>query len=395
MTMKSIEEVELESKRVFLRADLNVPLNPNREVADDTRIVSVLPTIKYILRKGGRLILASHLGRPKGEKDDRFSLLPVAEKLQDLLDRDVIMAPDCVGDGVRVVSNQLKEGDVLVLENLRFHDGEKSNNPEFAKSLASLADVYVNDAFGTCHRAHASVVGVPSLMEIKCAGMLIRKELRYLKFAVEDPDRPYLAILGGAKVSDKIGVIFKLLGSINMLCIGGGMAYTFLSQMGIEVGASLVEKAKLSLAGDIRAEAERRNVKLILPVDHVIAKKPEKDAESRIVTNDEGIPAGFAGYDIGPKTMRLFEKAIAKAATIVWNGPMGVFEVDRFAEGTRYLANEVASSNALTIIGGGDSVSAVRAAGVADKITHISTGGGASLELLEGKQLPGIVALET
>ena len=395
MTIRSVEEIELEGKRVFLRADLNVPLDAERNVADDTRITAVLPTIKYILRKGGRLILASHLGRPKGEKDDRFSLIPVAQKVSELLGRDVIMAPECISDGVRVVANQLKEGEVLMLENLRFHPGEKANDPDFAKALSLMTDVYINDAFGTCHREHASVVGLPKYVSEKAAGMLLRKELRYLKIAIEDPGRPYLAILGGAKVSDKIGVIENLLKSIDVLCIGGGMAYTFLCQKGMAVGDSLVEPGKLSLAGDIMAEARRRKVELILPVDHVIAAKPERLSAARTVSNEKGIPVGMSGYDIGPETVYLFEQAISKASTIIWNGPMGVFEVDKFSRGTTALAVAVAHSSAISIIGGGDSVSAVKKAGVADKVTHISTGGGASLQLLEGKVLPGFEALES
>ncbi len=394
MTVKFVDEVELEGKRVFLRADLNVPLTDDRKVADDTRITAVLPTIKYILRNGGRLVLASHLGRPKGEKDERYSLMPVAEHLTELLERDVIMSPDTITDGVKIVANQLKEGELMMLENLRFHPGEKSNDVDFAKVLASITDVYVNDAFGACHRAHASVVGIPAYVMEKCAGMLIRKELRYLKFAIEDPDSPYMAILGGAKVSDKIGVIQNLLKSLDILCIGGGMAYTFLKKQGVEIGNSLVENSKLTLAGEILHEAQKNDVKIILPVDHVVAEKPEQKIRSRTVTNEEGIPEGMAGYDIGPETAFVFEQAINKAKTIVWNGPMGVFEVDRFARGTQGVAEAVSKCEGLTIIGGGDSVAAVKKAGVADKVTHISTGGGASLELLEGKVLPGIAALE-
>lgn len=394
MTIKYIDEMDFEGKRVFLRADLNVPLDKNRQVADDTRIVAVLPTIKYILRNGGRLIIASHLGRPKGERDEKFSLEPVALYISDLLEKDVIMAPDCVSEGVLIVANQLKEGELMVLENLRFHAGEKNNDPDFAKALASLMDVYVNDAFGVSHRVHASVVGVPRFVSEKCAGMLMRKELRYLKFAVKEPDKPYLAILGGAKVSDKIGVIKNLLPHIDMLCIGGGMAYTFLAKMGIEVGNSLVETKKLSLAGEIINEAKRKKVKLVLPVDHVVAEKPEKTSLSRTVSNENGIPSNMAGLDIGPETIYLFEQEINKAATIVWNGPMGVFEVDKFSNGTFSIAKAVAESEALSIIGGGDSASAIKKAGVADKVTHISTGGGASLEMLEGKILPGLAALE-
>jgi phosphoglycerate kinase len=395
MPVKFIEDLELDGRRVFLRADLNVPLTEDREVADDNRIVQVLPTIKYALRNGARLILSSHLGRPKGEKNEKFSMMPVAQRLSELLDRDVIMSPDCISDGVKVVANQLKEGELLLLENLRFHPGETTNDPDFARALAGLAEVYINDAFGASHRAHASVAGVPQYIADKGAGMLIRKELRYLKFAIEDPEPPYLAILGGAKVSDKIGVIRNLLKSINVLCIGGGMAYTFLKKKGVAVGKSLVEDGKLSLAGQIIDEAKSRGVQLLLPVDHLVSEKLDGKSVSRVVSNDKGIDDNFYGVDIGPETIAIFEQAIGKAKTIVWNGPMGIFEVDKFSEGTMALANAVAASDAISIIGGGDSASAMKKAGVADQVTHISTGGGASLELLEGKVLPGLAALET
>ena len=394
MGIKFVDDFDFDGKRVFLRADLNVPLDGNRNIADDTRIVAVLPTIKYILRNGGRLIIASHLGRPKSEKDEKFSMLPVAEKLAELLRKDVIMSSEVMTDGVKIVANQLKEGELMVLENLRFHPGEKTNDPEFARALASVTDIYVNDAFGVCHRAHASVVGITQYVSEKCAGMLVRKELRYLNLATQDPDRPFLAILGGAKVSDKIGVIKRLLTTVDSICIGGGMAYTFLAQSGIEIGNSLVEKGKLALAKEIMEEAKVKKVNLVLPLDHIAAEKPSHLAVSRTFSNEQGIPENLAGLDIGPETISLFNKYISKAATVFWNGPMGVFEVDKFSKGTMALAQAMAESSGLTIIGGGDSMAAVKKAGVGDKITHISTGGGASLELLEGKVLPGLAALE-
>ncbi len=394
MPINFVDDFEFEGKRVFLRADLNVPLDRDGNIVDDTRIVAVLPTIKYILRKGGRLVVASHLGRPKSHKDDKFSMTPVARKITELLNKDVIMSPEVISDGVKIVANQLKEGELMVLENLRFHPGEKTNDPKFAKALASMTDVYVNDAFGVCHRAHASVVGITDHVMEKCAGMLIRKELRYLNLATQDPDRPFLAILGGAKVSDKIGVIKRLMSNVDQICIGGGMAYTFLAQSGIEIGNSLIEKGKLSLAKEIMEEAEINKVEIVLPVDHIVADKPDSKAISRTFSNEQGIPENLAGFDIGPETTLLFKEQVEKAATIVWNGPMGVFEVDKFAKGTMALADAMAKCDALTIIGGGDSMAAIKKAGVSDQVTHISTGGGASLELLEGKVLPGLAALE-
>jgi len=392
MTIKYVDELELESNHVFLRADLNVPLNEG-VITDDTRILAVLPTIRQILRKGGRLIVASHLGRPKGKRVDDLSLMPVAQRLAELLDREVIMAPDVVSDGVKVVAMQLKDGEVMMLENLRFHPGETANDKEFAAKLSEMCQIYINDAFGSCHRAHASVDALPRMTRDKAAGFLMRKELRYLRGALDDPDRPFWAILGGAKVSDKIGVVNNLLDKVDGLIIGGGMAYTFLAAQGFEVGNSMVDKGNIGYARDVLDRAEKKGVQILLPVDHVVAAKIADDVEHRIVDNKQ-FPKDMMGLDIGPASIELFKKKLIGARTIVWNGPMGVFEHEAFAGGTYGVAKAVAESGALSIVGGGDSVSAVKKAGVADAIGHMSTGGGASLELLEGKTLPGIAALE-
>jgi phosphoglycerate kinase len=392
MAIKYLDDLQFEGKRVFLRADLNVPLKDGK-ITDDTRIQASLPTIRQILRKGGRLIIASHLGRPKGKRDESMSLMPVAERLAELLDRKVIMAPDVISDGVRVVANQLKDGEVLLLENLRFDPRETTNDADFAAKLAEITDVYVNDAFGSSHRAHASIDALPRLVKEKGAGMLMRKELRYLDQALADPNRPFWAVLGGAKVSDKLGVIQNLLKKVDGLIIGGGMAYTFLKAQGFEIGKSLLDESRLAYARQMLEEAEKRGVKVLLPVDHVVAAAIAPDAKTMIVSND-GIPPDQMGLDIGPKTVELFSAALAEAKTIVWNGPMGVFEQEAFSKGTFAIARAVAAADAVTVVGGGDSVSAVKKAGVADKISHISTGGGASLELLEGLTLPGVAALE-
>ncbi|HPQ69492.1 MAG TPA: phosphoglycerate kinase [bacterium] len=393
MAVKYIDELELEGKHIFLRADLNVPLAEGK-ITDDTRIRAVLPTVRKVLRDGGRLVVASHLGRPKGKYDEKLSLMPVAERMAELLDRDVIMAPDVVSDGVKVVAQQLKDGEVMMLENLRFIPGETANDPEFAAKLAELATVYVNDAFGSSHRAHASVEALPRLVEEKAAGYLMRKELRYLKEALADPERPFWAILGGAKVSDKIGVVNTLLDKVDGLIIGGGMAYTFLAAKGFEVGKSLVDGGRITYARETLARAEKKGAKILLPVDHVVAATIAADAAVKIVTNQD-FPTDMMGLDIGPETIRLYTDALVGAKTIVWNGPMGVFEHAPFAAGTIGIAKAVAESGSISIVGGGDSVSAVKKAGMADKISHISTGGGASLELLEGKELPGVTALES
>ena len=389
MAIRYIDEIPLDGKRIFLRADLNVPIKDGT-ITDDTRIQAVLPTIKYALRSGHSVVLCSHLGRPKGARDPKFSMAPIGARLADLLEgREVIVAEDVISDGIKVVASQLKEGQTLLLENLRFNPGETKNDPEFSKQLASLAEIYVNDAFGSCHRAHASVEGITKFMSVVAGGFLLRKELKYFQKALDDPERPFFAILGGAKVSDKIGVIENLLKRVQVLILGGAMAYTFLKQQGHEVGRSLGEDDKLNLAGEILQSARERGVKVLLPVDHVCAEGLEDGLQFGVFSE---IPRGMMGVDIGPQTVQRFAAELKNAGTILWNGPMGVFENKNFAKGTFAVAEAVASSNAVTIVGGGDSVSAVKKAGVAEKISHISTGGGASLELLEGKILPGIAA---
>ncbi|HVJ07488.1 MAG TPA: phosphoglycerate kinase [Acidisarcina sp.] len=400
MPKLSIQDLDLNNKRVFMRVDFNVPLTEDgSEITDDTRIRATLPTILYALRHHAKLILASHLGRPKGKPTPKYSLRPVADRLRILLDKEagqsvnVAFAPDCIGDVASEMARQLESGQVLLLENLRFHAEEEKNDPAFSKELASLCEIYVNDAFGSAHRAHASTEGITHFVKQSAAGLLMDKELNYLGKALEAPERPFVAILGGAKVSDKIQVIENLLGKVDTLLIGGGMAYTFLKAKGQDVGKSLLEVDKIETAKEALKAAEAKGVRFLLPVDHVLADKFAADAATQIFSGDSAFPADWMALDIGPKTIELFSKEIAGAKTIVWNGPMGVFEMPAFAVGTTEIAKAVASSGAISIIGGGDSVSAVKKAGVADKVTHISTGGGASLEFLEGKKLPGVEAL--
>ena len=393
MAKLTVRDIPVKSKRVLVRVDFNVPLNDELEITDDKRIVAALPTIKYLLENGARVILCSHLGRPKGVGyEKKFSLAPVAERLKELLpDTNVMFASDVIGEDARKKAFELKDGEALLLENVRFHMEETANDDEFARKLADMAEIYVSDAFGTVHRAHASTAGVAKYLPAVC-GFLIEKELSFLSGALESPERPFVAILGGAKVGDKIGVIKNLLEKCDTLLIGGGMAYTFFKAKGYNVGDSLLDEERVGLAKELMEEAERRHVKLLLPVDTVVAKAFTADAEHKTVACD-AIEDGWQGLDIGEKTRELFAKEIEKAKTVVWNGPMGVFEFPAFAKGTEAVAQACANCGGITVIGGGDSASAVKKLGLSDKMTHISTGGGASLELLEGKVLPGIAAL--
>ena len=387
----AIDDLRLKGKRVFIRADFNVPLDDNLRITDDSRIRSTLSTINYAIDEGARVILASHLGRPKGKPDPRYSLAPIAKRLQRLLDKDVIFAPDCIGSQVENVVSKMKDGDVVLLENLRYHAEEEKNDEEFSKKLASLADFFINDAFGAAHRAHASTVGITKFLT-SAAGFLMKKEIEYLKGVVDNPIRPFVAILGGAKVSGKIGVLEHLENKVDKVIVGGGMAFTFIKAMGDEVGDSLVETEMIETAQRIRKKLKAAGIKFYLPVDCVIAQSLEPGAETKIVPTLE-IPKGWRALDIGPATVKLFSEALENAKTILWNGPMGVFEVDAFSRGTYSIANAVADAYALTIVGGGDTDLAVHRAGVTNALSFISTGGGASLQLLEGKELPGIAAL--
>ncbi len=391
MNKKTIRDIDLKGKKVFVRCDFNVPMNEEREITDNTRIVAALPTIKYLLEQKCKIILASHLGRPKGEVKPEYSLAPVAKELSRLLNKEVIMAKDVIGPDATEKAKNLKEGEILLLENVRFHREETDNDPEFSKKLAEMAEIFVNDAFGTAHRAHSSTTGIASYLPA-VSGFLIEKELKFLGDALNNPERPFVAILGGAKVSDKIGVIDSLLEKVDTLIIGGGMAYTFFKAQGYEVGKSLCELDKLELAKELMEKAKTKGVKLMLPVDTKIGKEFKEDTESKTVKYTE-IPADWEGFDIGKETIKMFTEELKKAKTVVWNGPLGLFEFPQFAIGTNAIAKVLSEIDATTIIGGGDSAAAVEKAGLADKMTHISTGGGASLEFLEGKKLPGIEAL--
>ena len=392
MNKKTVKDIDLKGKKVFVRCDFNVPMDENQNITDNTRIKAALPTIKYLLEQNCKIILASHLGRPKGEVKPEFSLKPVAKELSKLLGKEVIMANDVIGDDATNKAENLKEGEILLLENVRFHKEETDNDPEFAKKLASMAEIFVNDAFGTAHRAHASTTGIADYIP-GVAGFLIEKELKFLGNAINNPERPFVAILGGAKVSDKIGVIDSLLDKVDTLMIGGGMAYTFFKAQGYNVGNSLCEVEKTGLALEAMEKAKAKGVKLLLPIDTKIGKEFKPDTESKTVAWTE-IPDEWEGFDIGEKTIEMFKKELQNAKTVIWNGPLGLFEFDQFAIGTNEIGKTLAELDATTIIGGGDSAAAVTKAGLADKMTHISTGGGASLEFLEGKKLPGIECLQ-
>ena len=391
MGKKTVRDIDVKGKRVLVRADFNVPQDPSGAITDDRRILEALPTIKYLLEHGACVILASHLGRPNGERNLKFTLKPVADRLSGLLGAEVRLLPDCVGPEVEEAARALKPGDAVLLENVRFHTEEEANDPAFAKQLASLADYFVMDAFGTAHRAHASTEGVARIIPA-VAGLLVEKELKIMGNALSNPERPFVAILGGAKVKDKLGVVQNLLKKVDALLIGGGMSYTFLKALGYEVGKSLLDSERLDYCRKIMKDAESMGVRLMLPVDVVVSSDFSGSQPSRVVDVDS-IPADEEGVDIGPKTRKAFAEVIKGAKTVVWNGPVGVFEVPKFSEGTLSIAMALADSDAVTIIGGGDSAAAVEQLGFADKVTHVSTGGGASLEFLEGKLLPGVEAL--
>ncbi|ANT66014.1 MULTISPECIES: phosphoglycerate kinase [Prosthecochloris] len=395
MQKKTLSDISCTGKRVLMRVDFNVPLDESRSITNDKRIIEALPSIKQVLESGGRLILMSHLGRPKGRVAEEFSLTPVAERLSELLDTNVVMATDCIGTEVMQQALHLQDGDVMLLENLRFHPGEEKNDPEFAKELASMGEIYVNDAFGTAHRAHASTEGICHFMPVSVAGFLMEKELRYLGQSLDKPERPFLAILGGAKISGKIDVLENLLDKVDTVLVGGAMIFTFFRAQGIDTGKSLVEEDRIELAKRLLDKAREKNVRMLLPKDVVAARECSADAVTQTVAVDS-IPADMMGLDIGPKTVAAYANEILNARTIVWNGPMGVFEIEKLSHGTIAIAQAMADATAkgtTTIVGGGDSAAAVMKAGLGAAMTHISTGGGASLEFLEGKELPGIAAL--
>lgn len=392
MNKKTVRDIDVTGKKVLVRCDFNVPLDKETgKITDNRRIRAAIPTIEYLIDHNAKVILCSHLGRPKGEFNLKYSLKPVAEELSKLLGKEVKLAKDAIGEDAEKLTSEIKEGEVVLLENVRFHKEEEENNPEFAKKLASFAEIYVNDAFGTAHRAHASTAGVADYLPA-VSGFLIEKELEFLGNALDNPERPFVAILGGAKVSDKIGVIENLLDKVDTLIIGGGMAYTFYKAQGHSIGTSICEEDKIDLANDILSKAKEKNVEILLPIDNHVSAEYSNEAEDKYVESAE-IPEGFMGLDIGPKTIELFKNAIKNAKTVVWNGPLGVTEFSKFEEGTKAIAEALAETQAVTVIGGGDSAAAVEKFGLADKMTHISTGGGASLEFLEGKVLPGIACL--
>ncbi|MGE5577857.1 MAG: phosphoglycerate kinase [Syntrophothermus sp.] len=391
MEKLTLKDLDLKGKRVFIRVDFNVPVDEQNRITDDTRIRAALPTIRHVMEQGGKAILASHFGRPKGKPEDAFRLDHVARRLGELLGKKVAKVNDCIGDEPKSAIARMAPGDVILLENVRFHAGEEKNDPEFARALAELADVYINDAFGAAHRAHASTAGIARYLPA-AAGFLMQKEIETMGKALQNPERPFVAVLGGKKVADKIGVIENLLGKVNVLIIGGAMAYTFLKARGYEIGNSILDEENVDFARRMIDEAPKKGVKLLLPIDVVVADEFKEDARQQIVAVDK-IPAGWQGMDIGPKTWEAFADEIRRARTVVWNGPMGVFEMPPFAVGTKAVAEAMAECQGTTIIGGGDSAAAVELLGYADKMTHISTGGGASLEFLEGKELPGVAAL--
>lgn len=390
--IKCIDQIDIKNKLTFIRADLNVPISKDRKVVDDTRIKACLPTLEYAIKNGARILLASHLGRPKDSNEKKYSLLPVAERLQELLNNEIIFVDDCLSDGLKMLKADLKPGQIILLENLRFHKGEKKNDMEFSNRLASKIAVYINDAFGTVHRAHSSVVGLPGLVTEKGIGFLIKKEIENLEKLLKKPEKPFVTVLGGAKVSDKIDVIFNFIKRSDKILIGGAMAYTFLKSVGANIGNSLAELDKLASAERILNKAKEREVEILLPVDHVVAKGLE-DNESIATTGDKNVLDGFSAFDIGPKTVALFNKTLREAKVVFWNGPLGVFENDNFNKGTFSVAKIIGDLDAFTVVGGGDSVSAINKLGIYDKFSHVSTGGGASLEYLEGKELPGLRAV--